>query len=335
MSSKVSIADRSIWLRALVVALAMALAAVPLLARADQTSSQAAQRALAFLAANQLPDGSLSDQPSQTEDWILGTVANGGDPNQLVASSGTSAYAFLIANVASATTNANRTGKLIQAVVAGHRDPHNFGGQNLLLLMEGPGATAGGFYNPATGAFDNGRDIGFAQANAILGLVVAADPSFPVTALAVTFLKSQQTQSGPGAGGYKADGVENTNSTAMALMALAAVNDHSTDALSFGFLHRQQDAATGGFTFTTLAFSSVPDPDSDALVIQALVADGQDPRGPVWTISGRNALTNILTFQDPASGGFAFTLGQPPQVFATSEVPAGLLEAPFPILPRH
>jgi hypothetical protein len=131
--------------------------------------------------------------------------------------------------------------------------------------------------------------------------------------------------------------VDNTNSTAMALMALASVHRRDGVAAALAFLHTQQDPDSGGFAFTTLGPFGSPasDPDSDALVIQGLVAVHQDPGSPVWTNSSGNALTDIVTFQDPATGGFSFLHGIPPDAFTTTFVPAGLLERPFPIVIRR
>jgi hypothetical protein len=313
---------------------AVLITAAPAHAKAGDLRS-AAQQALAYMAAQQLANGSIQNSASETEDYILGTTASGRNPNSLVSSSGNSVYDFLAADISDATTNANRTGKLVQALVAGRRDPLNFAGMNILGLLEGPGGTAGGFYNPSTGSFGGDGNAAFTQANAMLGLVAAANPAYPVTPKAVAFLKSLQDTSGAAAGGWDADGFANTNSTAMALMALAAVHDHSADAAAFAFLHTQQDPASGGFTFTTLGpfGSTASDPDSDALVIQGLVAAGQDPGSATWTNGSGNVLTDILTFQDPATGGFDFIRGTSPDPFTTSQVPAGLLEAPFPILP--
>jgi hypothetical protein len=298
--------------------------------------------ALHYLATQQEPDGSIDEFASATDYYILGATADGRNPNLLISSSGNSVYTYLASPASGATTTANRTGLLVQALVAGRRDPTNFAGQNILGLLEGPGGTAGGFYNPATGDFfdfDGEATVNatYDQANAILGLVIAGNPAYPVPAKAVATLLSLQDASG----GWQADGVDNTNSTAMALMALAAVGVHSADHAAFAFLHTQQDPATGGFFFaTTGSFpSTASDPDSDALVIQGLVAAGQNPGGAAWTISGRNALTDIRTFQDlhPGTGfgGFSFELGTAPDAFTTSEVPPGLLESPFPIHPRY
>lgn len=296
--------------------------------------------ALNYLATQQEPDGSIDEFASATDYYILGATADGRNPNLLISSAGNSAYSFLASPGSGATTTADRTGLLVQALVAGHRNPTNFAGQNILGLLEGPGGTAGGFYNPATGDFfdfDNeGINTAYDQANAILGLVVAHNPAYPVPPKAVAVLLSLQDPDG----GWAADGVDNTNSTAMAIMGLASVGVFSADRAAFGFLHTQQDPATGGFFYTTAGSfpSTASDPDSDALVIQGLVAASQDPGSRTWSINGRNALTDIRTFQDlqPGSGfgGFAFELGTAPDPFTTSEVPPGLLESPFPILPQ-
>jgi hypothetical protein len=330
--------NRAFVVVAFIALIATILPTATVAAAQDRSSDlrDAARRALAYLGTQQLADGSLLGSASVTEDYILGATAAGRDPNTLVAPSGESVYDFLAANIADATTNANRTGKLVQALVAGRRNPLNFAGTNVLALLEGRGGTAGGFYDPATGGFGEPENAAFTSANAILGLVAARNPAFPVTRKAIAFLKGLQTTSGPGAGGWQADGVENTNATAMALMALAAVRDHSADRAALAFLHTQQDPATGGFAFTTLGpfGSTASDPNSDALVIQGLVAARQDPGSRTWSNANGNALTDILTFQDPATGGFSFVRGTPPDAFTTSQIPAGLLKAPFPILPR-
>jgi hypothetical protein len=323
--------------RALAVAAAFAGGLLgPTQAQADDSPFRAAaDRALAYLATQQLADGSLDDRASETEDWILATTARGRNPNRLVSSAGNSVYDFLAAHVADATADANRTGKLVQALVAGRRDPRHFAGHDVLALLEGPGGTAGGFYDPATGAFDMGTNATFHQSNAMLGLEAAGDHAFPVTRRAVAFLESLQVTSGDGVGGWPADGTPNTNSTAMALMALAGVGDHRADAAALAFLHTQQDPNSGGFAFSTLGPFGSPtsDPDSDALVAQGLVAARQDPIGQPWTNANGNALVDALRFQDPATGGFFFLPGFPPDAFTTSFIPAGLLEAPFPITP--
>ncbi|HEY2888481.1 MAG TPA: hypothetical protein VGJ17_07685, partial [Candidatus Limnocylindrales bacterium] len=49
-----------------------------------------------------------------------------------------------------------------------------------------------------------------------------------------------------------------------------------------------------------------------------------------WTKGGHTALTNLLTFQSSANGGFTFPGNPGPDAFTTSQVPAGLDKVPFP-----
>jgi hypothetical protein len=314
----------------------MASAPVPAAAACDP-----ATRAIQYLVSKQMADGSIDGSLGETSDFVLGAAADGIDPNTLKAASGKSPYDFVLADLGTASpksfSDANQLGKVIQGVVAGGHDPSNYGGQNLLariLSASGPGA----LYNSGTGAFQDGNGgafQGFAQAQALLGLEAAGNAGYPVPATAVTELKSLRSTSGATKGGWQVFGSFDSNTTSMALMALVGAgdtpsNDSSVFTDAFTFLHTQQDAATGGFTYST-DFGTTSDPDSDALVMQALTAAGQDPGGTAWTNAKGRAPSDILTFQDASSGGFAFSIGGKLQAFATSQVPAGILQAAFPI----
>jgi hypothetical protein len=304
-----------------------------------------ATRAVQYLHSVQMTDGSIDGNVNETADYVLGAAADGVDPNTLKASSGKSAFNYFEADLVGSQKSlgdANVLGKLIQGVVAGHRDPHNFVGINLLdRLLNGstPGGSPQPYYNPGTGVFldaiSAGQNQTFTQANAILGLAAAGDAGFVVPAKAITELKSLQSASGPTNGGWASFGTFDTNDTSMALMALAATaHTPSTDASvyssAFTYLLAQQDPATGGFTFST-DFGTARDPDSDGFVIQALVASGENPNSIKWTNSKGNAPTDILTFQDAATGGFVFAAGGAVQAFATTQTVVGLLEATLPV----
>ena len=69
----------------------------------------------------------------------------------------------------------------------------------------------------------------------------------------------------------------------MVLMALDAAGDHTRDASALAWLHTQQQP-DGGFPYS----GSPSDPDSTALVLQAIVATGQDPQGPAWAVAGHS-----------------------------------------------
>jgi hypothetical protein len=83
----------------------------------------------------------------------------------------------------------------------------------------------------------------------------------------------------------------------------------------------------GGFGFS----AGPSDPDSDAGVIQALVAIGQDPTAAAWTKSGGgNAMTDMESFADPqGSGGYVFPGNSSPDAFTTSGIPQALALKPY------
>jgi hypothetical protein len=300
-----------------------------------------ATRAIQYLASKQMADGSIDASLAETADFVLGAASDGVDPNTLKASSGKSVYDFFAADLGTgspkAYTDANQLGKLIQALVTGHFDPTKFAGKNLLAKL-----TGSPMYDSSTGAYADGlggSNQAFTQAQAILGLTSAKNGAFTVPAKALTELKGLRSTSGPTKGGWQAFGSFDTNTTSMALMALTAAgdtagNDTAMYSDAFGFLRTQQDPNSGGFTFTT-DFGTDSDPDSDALVIQALTAGGQDPGSLTWSNAKGNAVGDILSFQDPATGGFFFSHGGKLQAFATSQVPAGLTRTPFPVAGKY
>ena len=313
-------------------ALASLSMAPPLVASA---ACDPATHAIQYLAAHQSADGSIDQSLAETADMVLGAAADGIDPNTLKALSGKNPYDFFAADLGTgspkAFTDANQLGKLIQAVVTGHHDPTSFAGKDLVAKLTSSPMYSGGVFNDGAG----GANQAFTQSQAILALVAAGDSGFGGMASSVTELKSLRSTSGATKGGWQAFGTFDSNTTSMALMALhaagdTATNDSTTYNDAFGYLHTQQDPASGGFTFST-DFGTASDPDSDALVIQALTAAGQDPTSASWTNTKGNAPTDILSFQDAASGGFVFAHGGKLQNFASSQVAAGILRAPFPV----
>jgi hypothetical protein len=334
-------------MRHLMLAASAILAATTFLSLPAQAAvpTTAAGKALTYLAAQQQSDGSIDGALGETADYALGAKFHGLDPNSLKASSGKSVYDYLTSWVTASiactnksnTRDGNTVGKLVQAVMAGAHDPAAFGGRNLLSDLEGPGGTTGGSYNATTGAFQDcasgGQNAVYAQANAILGLEAANNATYPVPSKAIDHLHTLQSTSG----GWPTFGSDNTNATALALMALAPLQNTcaAVDPVLAGalrFLHTQQDPNSGGMAYSNLGQWGNPasDPDSDALVMQALVDVGEDPASATWSNSKGSPASDILTFQDATSGGFSFDHASPPDAFTTSETPAGLDRAPFP-----
>ena len=297
--------------------------------RVVQAQEDPASRALAYLRTQQVAaDGSIAESYADSELYVIAAAADGFDPNALTASSGVSVMTYLAHNASAACIEAGACGELIQAVVAAGDTSVSFGGQDLLTLLDAS-------YDATTGEYGNGE--AFTQALAIQGLVAAGQP---VPAAAVTFLVDAQD----GDGGWDYEAVKNdisnvydtsdTNSTSMVLMALDAAGDHTDDASALKWLATQQDT-DGGFQYQAGTYSLGSDPDSTALVVQAIVATGGDPFAVGWTKDGNTPLAYLESTQ-ASDGGWAFPSpgSNPPpspDAFTTSEVPLALLLQPFPV----
>jgi len=286
-----------------------------------------ATRALLYLRSQQDASGAIagpSGSYADSELYAIGAAAGGYDPKVLTAGSGKSVMDYLAASASRACTSGSPggCGELIQAVVAAGDDPRHFGGEDLLTTLSAA-------YNPATGEYGDGE--AFTQALAIQGLRAGGAG---VPAAAVRFLAAAQDQDG--GWDYKDDAndpdavsdydTSDTNSTAMALMALDASGDHSHDPSALAWLATQQDA-DGGFPYQTGAGS---DPDSTALVMQAIVATGGHPSGSAWTRGGATPLDYLVGTQDQ-DGGFTFPGKSGPDAFTTSQVPPALEGVAFPV----
>jgi hypothetical protein len=120
----------------------------------------------------------------------------------------------------------------------------------------------------------------------------------------------------------------------MVLMALDAAGDHACDATAVAWLATQQEA-DGGFQYQAGTYSLGSDPDSTALVVQAIVATGGDPFAVGWTKDGNTPLAYLESTQ-ASDGGWAFPSpgSNPPpspDAFTTSEVPLALERLAFPV----
>ena len=283
------------------------------------SDSERATAALRYLWAAQRTDGSIDGSLGETADFVIGTAAAGYDPATLRGCAGTAgALDFLAAASDAAAGDAAKTGKTLLAVVVGGGNPADFAGRDLLGRLAA-------LYHSTTGAYGDGSTFG--QAFAILA-VEAAGGSVPPAAVAE--LKALADSDGSWSYGTApvAAGGGDTNSTAIAVMALDAAADHSADDAALAYL-RSQQLADGGFPYQNSSLYGPPasDPDSDAVVIQALVAAGQDPEGAAWRQGTGSVLTQLRSTQG-ADGGFAYP-GQAENAFTTSEVPAALVRAPY------
>ena len=303
---------------------------VALLAFAIGTGSAATQvdpasRAIQYLQGEQsgsdgsIPVGASTDAVS--EEYAIGAAAAGYDPNALRHGSGPSVMAYLAAHAAAACTSAGACGELLQAVAAAGLDPASFGGVDLLTTLDS-------FYATATGVFGDGE--AFTQSLAIQGLV-AAHQTVPAAALH-HLVAAEDSDGGwdyllikDDPNGATDFDTSDTNSTAMVLMALDAAGMHSRDGSALAWVHTQQDS-DGGFPYQAGAGT---DPDSTALVLQALIATGQNPDAPAWAPGGHAPLAELIAGQD-ADGGFTFPGNPAPDPFTTAQVPPALELEPYP-----
>jgi hypothetical protein len=310
---------------------------VPLLAATASAATPAtsqANAALRYLYGQVGSDGSVAGSLGATEDTVISVADNGYDPATLKGSSGTTAYGYLSGH-ASTITTAGGAAKYVLAWVAAGK-PAAIDASAWLTKLNAP-ASGGGFLQ-ANGAFHN-SNAGIETANAYsqsLSVLadVAAGHSLPVHATG--WLRCAQRPDG-GFGfvisdaaatppSFCGDTSSDTNDTGIIMQALGQAGVNTATSSAKSFLHSAQQA-DGGFGFGTMGGS---DPDSDAVVIQALVAIGEDPTAAAWTIAGRNPVTNMESFADPhGSGGYVFPGNTTPDAFTTVGIPQALALKPY------
>jgi hypothetical protein len=288
-------------------------AATPTSAPAS-ADAQRATAALDYLLAAQAPDGSIDASIGETADFVIGTADAGYDPATLTGcGGGTSALDFLATASDAAASDAAKTGKAVLAVVAAGASPSSFHGRDLLARLDA-------LYHPATGAYGDGST--FAQSLAILAM--AASGRY-VSQAAVAELRGLRDSDGSWSYGTApvAPGGGDSNSTSIALMALDRVGDHSLDSAALKYLKTQQ-MPDGGFAYQNPSpyGPAASDPDSDSIVIQALLGAGQDPEAAEWAVGSSNAVTHLREAQE-ADGGYSYP-GAGETALTTAQVPATL-----------
>jgi len=284
---------------AALAAAALAALASALPASAFTPQSSAASHALEWLHTLQSADGTVAGSASRTEDTVFGLVANGQAVTGF-ATAGKTPVDSLRTHIADEEKTAGNIGGLIMAVSAAGLAPTEFAGRNLLQDLACT-------YDPSTGAYNSQL---FNDALAVLALPAGSAP-----AKAIAFLRDRQLSDGGWE--FGAGWGSDTNTTAIVVLALSSANGMTTvvkeRALDYFHLHQKP---SGGFEYSTpFTAPGDSDPNSDAAVIQALLAVGEDPTGTAWTIAGKNAVTDLLTFQFD-NGGLGFSRPESSQTAA-------------------
>ncbi len=232
-------------------------------------------------------------------------------------------------------------GYVIMAAVSAGDDPSHFGGRkpvnDLTARLLATARTSG----PDTGLFgsaDPTYDGAFRQGVALAALKAAGVPAATVQT-SLTWLTTQQCGNGlwtsyrsdpsvrcPAANPNTFTGPD-TNSTGMAAQGLAAYGQHPRRARLVASLAKVR-SSDGGFPYIA-AKGQPSDPDSTALSIQALLADGADPGGAYQALASYQ-----LGCADPTDdrGAYFYPGSRSPSVLATVQaVPAAAgLTLPLP-----
>lgn len=345
---------------ATVAGLGIALLAGPAAASPATTDPATSARIGArYLASLQNPDGSVPgfNTASATADAALAWAAAGGPSGAF-----SQAVSYLEAHLVAATQSGgtDTPGGLAKVILVAHAagiDPNAFGGtaaanhlvDRLLASKRGSADPDhdGGLFGSQSPTYDGA----FRQSLALLALDAAGAT---VPSDAVAWLTSQQCAD-TGWMSYRAhtDATtleachgfdpnaftgEDSNSTALATEALDALGATPLQGDPLDFLDAMQNADGGLGQFP----GDPTDANSTGLVLQAIVASGEDPAAGRWSqTGGKTPITAVLALQIGCTGAaadqgaFAFQSGAGGTLtadgFATSQAVPGVAEQPLPI----
>jgi hypothetical protein len=319
---------------ATLTALGMTSLFVAATASAATPATSQANAALRYLYGQVGSNGSIASSLGATEDTVISVADSGYDPATLKGSSGTTAYDYLSSH-ASTITTAGGAAKYVLAWVAAGK-PSAIDASAWLTKLNAP--TGGGGFLEPNGAFHNANSTvetanAFSQSLAVLA-DLATGHALPAHATG-WLVCAQRSDGGFGYAINDAsatppsscgDTSSDTNDTGIIMQALGEAGVSTATASAKLYLHSAQQS-DGGFGFGLTGGS---DPDSDDLVIQALIAIGEDPTAAAWSKGGANPLTNMESFADPhGSGGYVFPGNASPDAFTTVAIPQALVLKPY------
>jgi hypothetical protein len=292
---------------------------------ASEADAVRARRGVSYLASNQLPDGSIPAFSSvgSTADAVSAFVAaQGGRPWM------NRAIEFLREQTIAGNVNTvGLRAKVVMALVAGSRNPRNFGGHNLVTEIRsslGPDGRYGG-------------EAVLDDALAVLAIRAAGGPQ---PASVSTWLLNAQCPDGGWAYDEPYDPVtddahchsgpsdffdSDSNTTSYAVQALVAIGRTGWAADPFGFFDTVRDPGHGGWSYSASFVDT--DTNSTSLVIQAFVAGGVPvPAGGVEA---------LRALQRPGCGGWAYSWNGsapgPADIGATIAAVPAILLVPLPV----
>ncbi len=239
---------------------------------------------------------------------------------------------------------------LILDAVALGANPQSFGGSNLVTRLLATQQTSGsdaGLFGTENQALNYAAG-GYQQGLALAALAAVGVKSGSQITAAVSWLNEEQC---PDGGWTSPDNANNacsglpgnyagpdTNSTALAVEGLAAEGalTSAVSSRALSFLTAGQDT-DGGWSYypNTNATPGSTDPDSTAVVIQALLALGESPTSATFAQGSATPVSALLSFQltsGTGSGGLFFPPAPAPaDIIATYEAIPALagLAVPF------
>lgn len=264
---------------------------------APAASSGGLEAALAWLRRAQLADGGFSSGFSDgsdigaTADAVIALASAGEAPAQWRVA-GASPVDLLRARAAEVTAP-GLAAKVVLALIAAGEDPANFGNVDL------PAVITGGF-NPSTGFYGGGP---FDSALAILALSQASGEAPPEAIQGL--LRARQPDGSYAFDGAMFPGSGDSNTTSLAAQALLIAGAGEEAVPSFAYF-RQTQNPDGGWTYQKPSlYGEATDANSTALVVQALLAGGQDLQqwgNPVASLLALQQVSGALAFNGDTPG---------------------------------
>jgi IPT/TIG domain/Squalene-hopene cyclase C-terminal domain len=306
----------------------------------------AAQAAANWLASKVTPGGYIASTTvpgtadlDATANAVLALATAGVDSAQA-----TSMTSYLEAHVNAYVTvsSADGPGQLALLILDAHAmgvSPSSFGGTDLvsrlLATQRSTGADSGLF-----GVQDPTFDGSYRQGLALAALAAAGVTTGTALTSAESWLTGQQCPDGGWTSYINASNPCNgkpanfagpdTNSTALAVQGLEAQHALGTSAAGSAvhFLGHAEDADGGwGYEPNSARSPGSTDPDSTALVLQALVSLGASPASTKFTKGSTDPVARLLSFQinsGPDSGGISFPGSSGANLLATYQATPAL-----------
>lgn len=338
------------------VSLALAIVAAPTTASAANPSSgtpptlpqvSSATAGSAWLASQFNTSGFIpkSGQPTQadlvaTANSVLALASTGADTT---AHSGLSYLATQVNNYVT-VNGSDGPGQLALLILGAHAlgaDPTSFGGTNLVARLQATEQSSGLF-----GTQDATFDGAYRQGLALSALAAVGDTSGAQVQLAIGWLEGQQCPDGgwtslitpdnPCNGDPASFSGPDTNSTAQAIQGLSAQGALAGKPArnAYKFIQSAQDSDAGwGFEPNASDAPGSTDPDSTALVIQAILALGKSPSSAVFVRGASNPVSALNSFQltsGPGSGAFQFPGSSDPNLIASYQAVPAVSGVSFP-----